>query len=338
LTEVNIVPARVEPASSSRVAAIILAPLVAGLATPGCSDRGPPVDRTRDVIYGRKHGMALTMDVFRPRARPNGRGIVYVVSVAWNSTPEGILTELVRPLTERGFTVFAVVHGSQPKFAIPEMIADLNRAVRFIRHHAREYEIDPDRIGAMGGSAGGHLALMLGLAGGTGDPGARDPVDRESSRVQAVACFYPPTDFLNFGTPGENALGRGATANLRGPFDFQVLDEDRNVYSPVTDEGQVAAIGRRISPVTHVSVDGAPTLIVHGDADRIVPIQQSEMLMARLAEQGVEAKLVVRAGAGHGWPGMDKDVGLFADWFAAHLSGRGDRLASRRDTRDGRIR
>ena len=96
-----------------------------------------------------------------------------------------------------------MVHGSQPKFTIPEVLSDMNRSIRFIRHHAADYGIDPDRIGITGGSAGGHLSLMQGTAGDKGDPKAADPVDRESSRVQAVACFFPPTDFLDYGKPAK---------------------------------------------------------------------------------------------------------------------------------------
>ena len=98
-------------------------------------------------------------------------------------------------LLKRGYTVFAVVHGSQPRFTIPEIVKDMNRAVRFIRFHAKDYHIDPDRIGITGGSAGGHLSLMQGTAGDTGDKNAKDPVDQTSSRVQAVGCFFPAHGF-----------------------------------------------------------------------------------------------------------------------------------------------
>jgi BD-FAE protein len=106
-------------------------------------------------------------------------------------------------------------------------------AVRFIRSRAEQYQIDPNRIGITGGSAGGHLSLMQGTAGTMGKPDAKDPVDRPSSRVQAVACFFPPTDFLNYGKPGENALGRGVLKNFRAPFDFQELDAATKAFVPI---------------------------------------------------------------------------------------------------------
>ena len=228
-------------------------------------------------------------------------------------------------MVERGYTVFAVVHGSQPKFTIPEILTDMNRAVRFIRFHAKDYGIDPDRLGIYGGSAGGHLSLMQGTAGDDGDPKAKDPVDRVSSRVQAVACFFPPTDFLNYGKPGEDALGRGILEDFRAPFDFHELDPKRHDFVPVVDDAEILEIGRRISPINHVSPDDPPTLIIHGDADKLVPIQQAELIVEKLKEAGVEAKLVVKPGAAHGWPDIGKDLALFADWFDEHLKKRPDK-------------
>jgi acetyl esterase/lipase len=284
----------------------------------------PSSTRQEDVIYGRKYGTALTMDVFRPKAHANGKGVILVVSGGWFSAHEAIGLGMVTPLVDRGYTVFAVVHGSQPKFTIPEVLLDMNRAVRFIRYHARDYAIDPDHIGITGGSAGGHLSLMLGTAGNDGVAGSKDPVDQTSSRVQAVACFFPPTDFLNYGRPGEDALGRGRLANFKAPFDFHELDMATNTFAPVTDETEIRKIGRDISPITHVSPDDPPTLILHGDADQLVPIQQAEAIVAKLKEAGVEAKLVVKPGAGHGWADMGKDMGLIADWFDQHLKAAAD--------------
>src|SRR5579862_575038 len=108
---------------------------------------------TEDVIYGRKYGMALTLDVFEPTRNPNGIGLVYAISGGWFSDHSYVTTEVAEEFLRRGYTVFEVVHGSQPKFTIPEVLGDMNRAIRFIRHHAGKYRIDPDRIGMAGGSA-----------------------------------------------------------------------------------------------------------------------------------------------------------------------------------------
>src|SRR5262249_32528220 len=148
----------------------------------------------------------------------------FVVSGGWFSSHDGIRLDHLKPVIERGYTVFAVVHGSQPKFTIPEILGDMNRAVRYIRYHAADYKIDPDRLGIYGASAGGRLSLMQGTAGETGKSEAKDPIERTSSRVQAVACFFPPTDFLNYGKPGENAIGRGILSGFKPPFDFHEMD------------------------------------------------------------------------------------------------------------------
>jgi acetyl esterase/lipase len=289
------------------------------LCVPVMAADEPSFNRKEDVVYGRKFGTALTLDVFTPKKDANGLGVVLVVSGGWFSSHEGIPIPFVTPLVDRGYTVFAVVHGSQPRFTIPEILLDMKRAVRFVRHHAREYGVDPDRLGIYGGSAGGHLSLMQGTAADKGDPKARDPIDRESSRVQAVACFFPPTDFLNYGKPGELALGHGVLEAFHAPFDFQEFDSKRRVFVPVVDPADVLKIGRDISPYYHASSDDPPTLILHGDSDKLVPIQQAERMIAALKKAGVDSSLVVRPGAAHGWPNIAQDIRLFADWFDSHL-------------------
>lgn len=291
------------------------------LPTISLSADEPTFTRKVDVVYGRKFGSALTLDVFTPKKDANGLGIVWVVSGGWFSSHDAISPEppFVKPLLDRGYTVFAVVHGSQPKFTIPEVLTDMNRAIRFIRYSAKEYGVDPERLGIFGASAGGHLSLMQGTAGDLGNPDSKDAIDRTSSRVQAVACFFPPTDFLNYGKPGENAIGRGILKGFQAPFDFHEADKATGRFERITDEAKITEIGVQISPITHVSSDDPPTLIIHGDADKLVPIQQAELIVEKLKKANVEAKLVSKPGAVHGWPNIDKDVLLFVDWFDEHL-------------------
>src|SRR5436190_14293363 len=129
---------------------------------PAPSATPTAAERLTDVVYGRKFGVALTMDVFMPTKNANGAGVIWVVSGGWVSAHALVETKMafspVQPLLNRGYTVFAVVHGCQPKFTIPEILEDMNRAVRFIRFHAADYGIDPQRMGITGGSAGGHLS------------------------------------------------------------------------------------------------------------------------------------------------------------------------------------
>lgn len=282
----------------------------------------PNWSRQEDVIYGRKHGVALTLDVFSPKEKPNGAAVVFVVSGGWYSAHEAINAGMAEEFLKRGYTVFAVVHGSQPKYTIPEILEDMNRAVRFVRHNAGAYGIDPNRIGITGGSAGGHLSLMIGLAGKPGDEKAKDPVDRASSRVQAVACFFPPTDFLNYAKPGRTVLDafKEELQPFQAPFDFTRFDNASRRFKLIDEEIRRLEICKEISPITHASADDPPTLIIHGDADRLVPIQQAEVLIEKLKAAGAVAELYTKPGAAHGWANMGVDIAREADWFDKYLS------------------
>ena len=178
--------------------------------------------RTEDVIYARKFGTSLTQDVFQP-VGGNGFGVIFLVSGGWLSSRDTpnmvtISVDSIRLFLDAGYTVFAVVHGSQPKFTIPEMVQDLHRAVRFIRHNAAAYGVNPDHLGITGSSSSGQLALMIATQGGKGNANSPDPVERESSAVQAAAVFFPPTDFLNWGAPGVDAVGLGTMAGMKAAF------------------------------------------------------------------------------------------------------------------------
>jgi acetyl esterase/lipase len=223
-------------------------------------------------------------------------------------------------MLKRGYTVFAVVHGSQPKFTIPEIVDDMHRAVRFIRYNAKSYSIDGDRLGIMGASAGGHLSLMQGTSGTKGDPKARDPIDRQSSRVQAVCAFFPPTDFLNFGKPGNELIDRQFQPPFTAAVDYHEYDRDKAMYLPVTDKGKLREITKKVSPITHVTAESAPTLLIHGDEDKLVPLQQSEVMLAKLKEVGVPVELIVKKGAGHGWTTIVLDIDSCIEWFDKYLA------------------
>lgn len=271
--------------------------------------------RTRDVIYGRKFGTALTMDVFQPR-NANGIGIIFLVSGGWLSsydTPNMVTVnpDSIKLFLDDGFTVFAVVHGSQPKFIIPEIVQDLERAVRFIRHNAGAYGVDPNRLGITGSSSGGHLGLMVATHGDAGNPNAPDPVDRESSAVQAAAVFFPPTDFLNWGAPGVYAV-TNTMAPLTAAFGPRSeMTADWKTY------------GKEISPAYFVTSNLPPVIIIHGGDDPTVPLQQSKLFIQKAREAGAPIpKLIVREGKGHGWGNFwqsKEDIDAFNQWFDEHL-------------------
>ena len=269
----------------------------------------PAVDRTDGVVYGQRHGKDLTMDVIRPAKGANGLGVALMVSGGWKSgKPGDSPTWLMAPLLIRGYTIFAICHISQPDSTVMEIIDDMHRGIRFVRHHADKYGIDPDRIGVTGGSAGGHLSLMLATTGGPGDPNATDPIDRESSAVQAVAIFYPVTDLLNLGASTENPGDGGPPKSFVQAFGPNS-----------THLEHWKTIGRETSPIYHVHDNMPPTLIYHGDADTLTPLEQSEWYVEKVREQGCEIELVVHPGGEHGWYTMMFDIHHFGEWFDHYL-------------------
>jgi acetyl esterase/lipase len=282
------------------LAVVLLVALVAGTIwwylTPTCQS-------TPGVVYGSRNGRDLVMEIVRP-AHANGIGVALMVSGGWKSGTNGFHPWMMAPLLRHGYTVFAATHISQPQATVMEIVADMNRAIRFIRHHARDYGVDPARLGVTGGSAGGHLSLMLATLGGAGPKDAPDAVDRESSAVQAAAIFYPVTDLLNLGASTEN-LGDG------GPPKSFV-----KAFGPQSTNLAVwKVIGREMSPIYHITSNMPPVLVYHGDADTLVPLDQSQRFQARAREMGRTVELVVHPGGSHGWLTMVWDIRTFADWF-----------------------
>jgi acetyl esterase/lipase len=256
----------------------------------------PQPSVTTDVVYGHKDGLALTFDVHRP-VQPNGAGVISIVSGGWQSSVDmgRLIAQGYPPLTDKGFTVFAVRHGSSPRYPMPAIVADMRRAVRFIRQHAGEYGVNPNRMGVFGSSAGGQLALLLGTTADAGDPSASDAVLRESSRVAAVVAYFPPTDLARWGTP-----------MIRKAFPAVALTE---------------AEAAEYSPIRFVARGAAPSLIVHGDADTVVPIVEGQTMHTALTDAGVPASFMRIEGAGHGFSGADLERASAAmvQWFEQHL-------------------
>jgi acetyl esterase/lipase len=239
--------------------------------------------------------MALTFDVYKPKQEANGVGILFMVSGGWVSrwlSPEQSISWF-KPMLDKGFTVFAVRHGSSPKYVIPEIIEDVRRSVRFIRLRAKDFDVDPKRLGVAGASAGGHLSLMLGTTSDNGDPNSKDEVLRVSDRVAAVVAYFPPTDIR----PWINKLPSYPALNF---------EEEK---------------GAACSPLLHVSKDDPPTLLIHGDKDELVTLEHSENILAEFKKHKVTSELLVIKGAGHGFLGEDgkRASDSLVAWFEKHL-------------------
>ena len=211
------------------------------------------------------------------------------------------------PLAAAGYTVFEINHRASPRFRHPAHLEDAQRAVRFVRHRADEFGIDPERIGAMGGSSGGHLVSMLGVLDGSGVGEDGSPVNRESAKVQVVVARAAPTD-----------LTLSSARNVHPLFGFR-----RAARKDSVEHQQFVAA----SPVTHVTADDPPVLLIHGDADDVVSYENAEVMKAVLEKAGVPVELLRIPGAGHGptFPGATNPpdyIGAMVDWFDRHLPAR----------------
>jgi len=276
------------------IRAMTLACLVAFIGVSVYAENGGSV--IPDVVYGHKDGMALTFDVFKPSVKANGAGIMFMVSGGWVSQwgPPERMMPFAKPLLDKGFTVFTVRHGSSPKYKVPECFADVKRATRFIHLHAKDYGVNPEKLGVFGYSAGGHLSLMLGTTGDKGDPAATDEVLKASSEIAAVVAFFPPVDLRA----------------ITGPNDrFPALDFDK-------------ALADSVSPLLQVSPDDPPTLLMHGSVDDLVPVAASTTINEEFKKQNVVTDIIIFDGEGHGFKtpeAREKSATALTEWFEKHL-------------------
>ena len=253
----------------------------------------PRIDR--NVVYGMYSGLALLMDVHHPAA-PNGYGVVLIPGSGWHA-PLGYdapalkdggsaAFAYVAPLLAAGYSVFIVNHRAAPRFRYPAAVEDVQRAVRYVRGHAREYGISADRIGALGYSSGAHLAALLGVLDGSGSAEDVDPVNRLSSRVACVVANATPTAF-------DRSAGPAAVSFIGLP---PPIPGAQNPAGRIPD---ALKLYRDVSPIAHVSPAAAPLLLLHGDADETVPFEQSELMAKAMQQAGAVAKLIRLPGGGH---------------------------------------
>jgi len=291
-------------------------PLVA-LAAPSKEPRVPPAIE-RNVVYGMYSGAALLLDVHHP-AKPNGFGVIFISGSGWQAGLDYGAAPLKEqqiplwgpPLLAAGYTVFAISHRAAPRFHYPAAIDDVQRAIRFVRFHARDYGIDAARIGGVGGSSGGHLIGLAAMLGSAGNPQDADPVNRESAALAAVVLRAPLLDLRTIDTVEGTAY---VVSFMEAP----------------KSNASAAAAYSAASPITHVTARSPPVLLLHGDADTLVPLSQSVAMQAALEASQVPVKLVTIPGGVHGadfgaaqrrvdWPDY---FGETVTWLDRHLRGR----------------
>ncbi len=258
-----------------------------------------------DLAYVEGGHERQKLDLYLPRTPGPHPLIVWVHGGAWSIGDKTICP--AKPYVTRGYAVASIGYRLSQHAIYPAQIQDCKAAVRWLRAHAKEYEIDPAHIGAWGSSAGGHLVSLLGA---TGDQRGFDVGANldQSSAVQCVVDWYGPVDFLHWGN-SERLTPRvePRTAQLLGGM-------------PATRQEEA----RRASPVYFVNAKTAPFLILHGDQDPRVPLQQSQELDDALRKAGVQSKLIVVAGGEHGGePFMAPECraamdAFFAKWLRGH--------------------
>ncbi|OAI47511.1 hypothetical protein AYO44_09365 [Planctomycetaceae bacterium SCGC AG-212-F19] len=256
------------------------------------------VELVRDLEYGKGGDRALKLHILRPKSAPKEAMpvLVWIHGGGWQAGNKDSGIRLLTRFAERGYFCASIEYRFSQEAVFPAQIEDCKCAIRFLRARAKEYNLDPDRIGVWGASAGGHLVALLGTSANVKELEGKGGWPEHSSRVQAVCDYCGPADFLKWADKSHPAV-----VKLFG--------------GPVSEKKDLAA---KASPVTHISKDLPPILIVHGDEDKIVPLDQSESLLAVLKKAGADATLHVVKGGGHGFGGPEIDK-LVDDFFDKHL-------------------
>jgi len=271
--------------------------LAPGLAQPntkqqqGRSPLPPSVKALKDLEYGKASGRAMLLDLYLPEKADKPLAlIIWIHGGAWMAGSKDDPSPALR-FTANGYAVAQVGYRLSQEARFPAQIHDCKAAVRWLQANAAKYNLDPNKFVAWGGSAGGHLVALLGTSGGVAELEGNDNDLRESSRVQAVVDWFGLTDFLHIGD-AKSDLQHNAPDS----------PESKLIGGALLENKDKAA---KASPITYVSKDAPPFLIMHGDHDRTVPFNQSELLYATLKKAGVDVTLIPVKGAGHGFGGPE---------------------------------
>jgi acetyl esterase/lipase len=301
---------------SRGLVAVALVAAICGAAnlSRAASEKKLAYQQQKDVIYGDSDGVALAMDIFTPTGAKNGIGIIDVASGAWHSDRGKIRDHMRARVYDifcgKGYTVFAVRPGSITRFSVPDMIDHLRLATKWVQEHAAQFGIDPQNLGLTGGSAGGHLSSLLIVSTPAGKDGKVD------QPFKAVGIFFPPTDFIHYRSKKATDFEKDEQSGQR----IRSLSAPRGERGDATLNGeQLTELARKISPTLLVDRKQPPFLIIHGDADPLVPLRQSEILVEALKKQGGSAELIVKKGGGHPWFTINEEVKVMADWFDTQL-------------------
>jgi acetyl esterase/lipase len=258
---------------------------MAGSALPMAKEFTSDIMQRKNLAYVTHGGPSQTLDLYTPQKAKQVPLIVWIHGGAFLfGSKEGFPVEPV-PLhfLLEGYAVASINYRLSLEAVFPAQLEDCKAAIRWLRAHADEFGVDPNRIGVWGASAGGNLAALLGTTGEVRDFEVGENLDY-SSRVQAVCDFYGPTDFLQMDT---KRLPDGQI------HDAPDSPESKLVGGPIQDNPDKV---RRVNPITYVNKNAPPFLIVHGALDRLVPFNQSQLLVAALEAAGTSVKVSSRRG------------------------------------------
>jgi acetyl esterase/lipase len=294
---------------------------IAGSASPMAKEFTSDIVERKNLAYVTHGGPSQTLDLYAPKKAKDVPLVVWIHGGAFFfGSKEGFPAELVPlHLLLEGYAVASINYRLSPEAVFPAQLEDCKAAVRWLRAHADEFGIDPNRIGVWGASAGGNLAALVGTTGEIRDFEVGENLGY-SSRVQAVCDFFGPTDFLQIDA---NRLPDGQIHNAPDS------PESKLVGGPIQDNPDKV---RRVNPITYVTKSAPPFLIVHGTLDRLVPFNQSQLLVAALKAAGASVKFHPVEGGGHGeYFGAGGGCGLYADpgvapmvkaFFATYLAAK----------------
>ncbi|MCY3857349.1 MAG: alpha/beta hydrolase [Gammaproteobacteria bacterium] len=250
-----------------------------------------------DIVYVERDGIAVSYDVV-PSPNPNGAAVLLMSSGGWFSGKQPIdrVKQGFGFLLDAGYTVVPIRHRSAPDYKVPDAVADVQHAVRHVRHHADDYGIDPSRMAVMGFSSGGHLTLMISLDSDDGVVAeSSDSVSNTANHVAAGIAYFPPVDLENIVGPSER---------------FPALDFDPSLASSV-------------SPINFADSEDPPILLLHGTADELVPLANSTRMHETLTGAGAKSQLSVFEGAGHGFrepADQERARSEILEFLASHLA------------------
>jgi acetyl esterase/lipase len=270
----------------------------------------PDVELIRDVEYGAGGGRPLKMHLIRPKTPPKDAMpvVVWIHGGAWRAgNKDSGIGNLAR-FARRGYFCASIEYRLSQEAIFPAQIEDCKCALRFLRAKAKEYNLDPNRIGVWGSSAGGHLVALLGTSGDVKELEGKGGWQEFSSRVNAVCDFFGPTDFLKMKDFPSN-IDRNSPNCPEALLVGGSLEQNKDKAA-------------KANPITYITKDDPPFLIMHGDKDPIVPFNQSELLHEALKKAGVDVTFHTVKDAGHGFGGPEIQK-MVDEFFDKHLKQSG---------------